>query len=75
MFDWEYGIALHAMRGNRASSPGEGDVSWDFSSSGRNLGYILDLEQGWPFETPHYSVKSGLLSSYDRHLRNLNLAG
>ena len=32
MFDWEYGIALHAMQGNRASSPSEGDASWDFSS-------------------------------------------
>ena len=44
MFDWEHRIALPAMQGNRASSPGEGDVSWDFSSCGRNLGYILYLE-------------------------------
>ena len=29
---------------------------------------------GWPFETPLCSAKSGLLSSYDRHLRNLNKA-
>ena len=43
MFDWEFGIALHAMQGNRTSSPGEGDVSFDFSSCGRNLGYILEL--------------------------------
>ena len=27
MFDWEKRIALHAMQGNRASSPGEEDVS------------------------------------------------
>ena len=27
MFDWENGIALHAMQGNRASFPSEGDVS------------------------------------------------
>ena len=72
MFDWEHGIALHAMQGNRTSSPGEGDVSWDFSSCGRNLGYILELQRGWPLETPLGSVKSGLLSSYDGHLRNLN---
>ena len=26
MFDREFGIALHGMQGNRASSPGEGDV-------------------------------------------------
>ena len=44
MFDWEYGIALHAKQGNRASSPGEGDVSWDFASCGRNLRYILELQ-------------------------------
>ena len=72
MFDWEYGIALHARQGIRASSPGEGDVSWDFSSCSRNLGYILELQQGWPFETPLCSAKSRLLSSYDGHLRNLN---
>ena len=72
MFHWEYGIALHAVQGNEASSPGEGDVSWDFSSCGRNLGYILELQRGWPFEIPLCSAKSGLLSSYDRHLRNLN---
>ena len=40
VFDWEYGIALHAMQGNRASFPSEGDVSYDFSSCGRNQGYI-----------------------------------
>ena len=43
MSDWEFEIALHAMQGNRASSPGEGDDSWDFSSCGRNLGYIIEL--------------------------------
>ena len=32
LFDWEYGIALHAMQGNRASFPSEGDVSYDLSS-------------------------------------------
>ena len=30
MFDWENAIALHAMQGNRASSRGEGEVSWVF---------------------------------------------
>ena len=45
MFLWEHGIALHAKQGNRASSLSEGEVSWVFSSWGRNLGYILEL---WP---------------------------
>ena len=72
VFNWEYDIALHEMQENQASSPSEGYVSWDFSSCGRNVGYILELQQGWPFETPLCSEKSGLLSSYDGHLRNLN---
>ena len=32
VFDWEHGITLHAMQGNRASSGREGEVSWVFSS-------------------------------------------
>ena len=63
MFDWEHGIALHPMQGIRASSPAEGDVSWDFLSCGRNLGNVPELQRGWPFETPLCSAKSGLLSS------------
>ena len=70
MFVWEHGIALHAKQGIRASSPAKEDVSWDFSSCGRNLGYILELQQGWPFEPPLGAAKSGPLSSYDRHVRN-----
>ena len=72
MFDWEYGIALHAMQGNRASFPIEGDVSYDFSRYGRNLRYILELQRGWPCETPLYSVKSVHLRSYEGHIGNLN---
>ena len=41
MFDWENTITLQSMHGNRASSRGEGKVSWLFSSCVRNLGYIL----------------------------------
>ena len=72
VFAWENEIALLAMQGNRASFPSEGDVSYDFSSCGRNLGYIRELQRGWPFETPLCSAKSGLLCSYEGHLRNLN---
>ena len=72
MFDWENAIALHAMQGNRASSRGEGEVSWVFSSCGRNLEYILELCQGCPFETGVCSVKSGHLSMYEGQLRNVN---
>ena len=46
VFDVEYGIALHAIQGNRASSLSEGEVSWFFSCCGRNLGYIVELRQG-----------------------------
>ena len=72
MFNWKYDIALHEMPGNQASSPGEGYVSWDFSSCGGNVGYFLELQRGWPSETPLCSAKSALQSSYDGHLRNLN---
>ena len=72
MFDWEYGIALHAMQGNRASLPSEGDVSYDFSSCSRNLGNISQLQWKWPFETPLCSAKSGILCIYEGYLRNLN---
>ena len=48
MFNGEYVIALHEMQGNQASSPSEGYVSWDFSSCGRNVGYMLELKRGWP---------------------------
>ena len=71
VFDWEYGNALHAMQGNQASFPSDGDVSCNFSSCGRNLGYICELQRGWPFETPLSSAKSGLLCSYDGHLMKL----
>ena len=71
MFHWEHGIALHPMQGIRASCPAKGDVSWNFSICGRNLGYIHELHQGRPFETALCSAKSGLLSSYDGHLMNL----
>ena len=49
VFDLENAIALHAMQGNRASSHGEGEVSWVFSSCGRHMGYILELRRGCPF--------------------------
>ena len=71
MFNWEYDIALHKMQANQASSPSEVYVSYDVSSYGRNVRYILELQPGWPFETPLCSAKSGLLSSYNGHLRNL----
>ena len=64
MLDWENAITLHAMHRNRAQSRGEVEVSWVFSSFGRNLGYILELRRGCPFETGVCSVKSGHLSRY-----------
>ena len=59
VFDWENAIALETMQGNRASSRTEGKVSWVFSSCGRNLGYILELQRGCPFETLVCTLKSG----------------
>ena len=74
MFDWKNAIALDTMQGNWASSRGEKKVSWVFSSCGRNLGYILELRRGCPFETGVCSVKSGHLSRYEGKLRNVNYA-
>ena len=75
MFDWEHGTPLLAIQRNQASSCGEGEVSCVFSGYGRHLGYILELQRGWPLEIPLCSVKSGLLSSYYGHLGKLNYAG
>ena len=72
VFDWEHGIALHPVQGIRAFTPAEGEDSWDFSSCSSNLGYILELQRGWMFQTPLGSAKSGFLSSWDGHLRKLN---
>ena len=67
-------IALYAMHGNRDSFHDEGEVSWFFSSCGGNLGYILQLQRGWPFKTRVCSVTSGLLFSHEGQLRNLHEA-
>ena len=72
MFNWEPGIALHAMQGNLASTLTDWEVAWVFSSCTRNLGCILELRQGCPFETRVCAAKSGHLSRYDGHLRNVN---
>ena len=74
IFDCKHGTTPHEMQGNRASSCGEAEVSWVFSSGGRHLVYILELRRRWPFETRVCSAKSGLLSRYDRHLGKLNYA-
>ena len=74
VFDLEHGTPQHEMQWNRASSWGEGEVSWVFSSCGRHLVYILELRRGWPFETRVCSAKAGLLSSYDGHVEKLNYA-
>ena len=63
MFDWEDENALHPLKGIWALFPAKGDVSWFYLSYCRNLGYILELHRGWPFETTLCSAKSGLLSS------------
>ena len=71
VFDWEHGIAVHAMQRNRASSLAERDVAYFLLSCSVILGYIFEFRRDWPFEIRLLSVKSALLSSYDGHLRNL----
>ena len=74
IFEWEHGTPQQEMLGNRASSCGQLEVSWVFSSCGRHLVYILELWRGWPFETGVCSVKSGELTRYEGQRRNVNLA-
>ena len=38
----------------------------------RNLGYMLELQRIYPFETGVGSAKSGNLSRYNGHVRNVN---
>ena len=59
LFDEEHGLAFHSMQGNQASSRGKGEVSWIFSSCGRNLAYNLELQRGWPFKNHVCSATSG----------------
>ena len=74
MFDWEQGIALHQMQRIRALSLAEGDVSWDFSSCSRNLGYILELQ--WDGHSTLFSeVRSPVLLGQTPRESNLGLAG
>ena len=72
IFNWENAIALDTLQGNRASSRRERQVSCVFSSCGRNVGYILELRRGFPFETGVSSVKSGHLFRYELQFRNVN---
>ena len=74
MFHWENTIALDTMQGNRASSCGEGEVSWLFSSCSRHQVHIQEFRHRCPSESRVCSVKSGLLSIYHGQLRNLNKA-
>ena len=59
---WEIGPHLAARRKSHGF----------FSSCGRNLGYILELRRGCPFETGVCSGKSGHLSKYEGQPRNVN---
>ena len=74
VFDCENGIALHAIQYKRLSSCGERKVSWVFLIFSGNLGYILKLGRGCPFESRVCLAKSGHLSRYDGPLSNLNYA-
>ena len=63
VFDGEHRLALHAMKWNWTSSDDDGEVSCFFLSWGGNLGYVLELRWGWPFQTCVGSATSGRLSS------------
>ena len=74
MVDGEHGIALPTIQVNRSSSRGEGEVSWIIWSGSGDPGDILELRWGWRLKTRACSETSGLLFSYEGHLRNLHEA-
>ena len=74
MFDWENAIALDTMQGNRGSFRREGNVSWVFSSCGRNLGYILELQWVLSIGNSSLFIEVRNLSRYEGQLRNVNKA-
>ena len=55
VFDWDQGIALHAVQGYRASSFSEREVLWFFSSCSGKLGYVLELQWGKTLKTCLFS--------------------
>ena len=44
MFDWDNAFALHAMKGNRGSCHGEGEVSWVFSVAAGTWGIFSSYD-------------------------------
>ena len=44
LYDWENAIALDAIKGNWASSRGEAEVSWIFSSCGSTWGIFSSYD-------------------------------
>ena len=44
LYDVDRGVFMEPMQGKLASSRGEGEVSWIFSSCGKHVGYILEFD-------------------------------
>ena len=75
VFNGENGIALHAMQGNQASSRFEGEVSWFFSFVAAGTCVHSRVMAGMAIQNSCCSATSGLLSSYEGHIRTLHDAG
>ena len=71
MFDWEHGIALHAMLGIGPHLVERGKSHVFFRVVARCLGIFSSYGRDGHWKLV-CSVKSGFLFSYDGHLRNLN---
>ena len=67
IFDWEHGTPQQAMPGNRASSWGEGEVSWLFSRDGLlcswlNAGsYFISQDEGMT-ESPVETLEKAIVN-------------
>ena len=74
LFDWEQGIALHAIQGNRGLMPERAASLMIFLELRREPGVCSRVMVGVAIKNFVCLLTSGLLSSYDVHLRNLNYA-
>ena len=72
MFDWEKAIALDKMQTESGLISQGGESLMGFLDLRPEPGVYSRVTVGCPFETGVCSVKSGHLSRYEGHLRNVN---
>ena len=74
LFDWEQGITLHSIQGNRGLIPERAASLIFFLDLWRETGLCIRVMAGVAMKNYVCTLTSGFLSSYDVHLRNINYA-